>query len=163
LNTFLKENANKVDVKEKLDMCLGAALGVEYLHLNQCMHRDLAARNCLINQERVVKISDFGLSRLGVHYKLKTAMKLPINFGVLVYEIFADGAEPWDGQTNAEVKAAVIAGKCVTFPPVTPERVKKFFVEKVFAKNPAARATMSEVRIRMQVVLLFFVLDNSEV
>ncbi|RCN36022.1 hypothetical protein ANCCAN_18100 [Ancylostoma caninum] len=110
-----------------MDMCLGAALGVEYLHLNQCMHRDLAARNCLITNDKVVKISDFGLSRLGVHYKLKTAMKLPIkwlapetittftfslktdvfSYGVMVYEIFADGAEPWDGQTNAEVKLAV--------------------------------------------------------
>ncbi|VDL80588.1 unnamed protein product [Nippostrongylus brasiliensis] len=167
LNTFLKENANKVEVKDKLDMCLGAALGVEYLHVNQCMHRDLAARNCLITNERVVKISDFGLSRLGTNYKLKTAMKLPIkwlapetittftfslktdvfSFGVLVYEIFADGAEPWDGQTNAEVKVAVIAGKCVTFPPCTPEKLKKFFVEKVFAKNPAHRASMTEVRL----------------
>ncbi|KIH67482.1 hypothetical protein ANCDUO_02186, partial [Ancylostoma duodenale] len=86
LNTFLKENAGKVEVKEKLDMCLGAALGVEYLHLNQCMHRDLAARNCLITNDKVVR------------YK---------RYGVMVYEIFADGAEPWDGQTNAEVKLAV--------------------------------------------------------
>ncbi|KHJ96879.1 hypothetical protein OESDEN_03150 [Oesophagostomum dentatum] len=54
LNTFLKENAGKVAVKEKLDMCLGAALGVEYLHMNQCMHRDLAARNCLITHDKVV-------------------------------------------------------------------------------------------------------------
>ncbi|PIO57575.1 hypothetical protein TELCIR_21008, partial [Teladorsagia circumcincta] len=54
LNTFLKENANKVEVKDKLDMCLGAALGVEYLHNNQCMHRDLAARNCLITHDRIV-------------------------------------------------------------------------------------------------------------
>ncbi|VDL82775.1 unnamed protein product [Nippostrongylus brasiliensis] len=108
-------------------MCIGAASGVEYLHSNECMHRDLAARNCLINRERVVKISDFGLSRTGTHYVLKSAMKLPIkwlapetisaftfslktdvfSFGVLAYEIFANGAEPWEGCTNAEVKAAV--------------------------------------------------------
>ncbi|VDM64015.1 unnamed protein product [Angiostrongylus costaricensis] len=170
LNTFLKENANKVEVKQKLDMCLGAALGVEYLHLNQCMHRDLAARNCLITTDKIVKISDFGLSRLGVQYKLKSAIKLPIkwlapetittftfslktdvfSFGVLVYEIFADGTEPWDGQTNAEVKGAVIGGKCVTFPKSTPEKVKKFFVERVFAKNPEQRATMTEVVKHLQ-------------
>ncbi|EYC35740.1 hypothetical protein Y032_0990g3305 [Ancylostoma ceylanicum] len=111
-----------------------------------------------------VKISDFGLSRLGVHYKLKTAMKLPIkwlapetittftfslktdvfSYGVMVYEIFADGAEPWDGQTNAEVKLAVCEGKCLTFPKCTPDKVRKFFVERVFVKNPASRATMTE-------------------
>ncbi|KAK6751488.1 hypothetical protein RB195_003093 [Necator americanus] len=170
LNTFLKENAGKVEVKDKLDMCLGAALGVEYLHLNQCMHRDLAARNCLITKDKVVKISDFGLSRLGLHYRLKTAMKLPIkwlapetittftfslktdvfSYGVMVYEIFADGAEPWDGQTNAEVKKAVIEGKCLTFPKCTPEKVKNFFVENVFTKNPAQRATMTEVVKHLQ-------------
>ncbi|KJH48525.1 SH2 domain protein [Dictyocaulus viviparus] len=171
LNTFLREHANQVEVKTKLDMCLGAALGVEYLHSNQCMHRDLAARNCLITPDRVVKISDFGLSRLGVHYKLRTAMKLPIkwlapetitmfifslktdvfSFGVLAYEIFADGAEPWDGQTNAEVKVAVIEGKCVTFPRCTPEKLRRFFVERVFAMNPAVRATMTEVVKYLQV------------
>lgn len=74
-----------------------------------------------------VKISDFGLSRIGTQYVLKTAMKLPIkwlapetistftfslktdvfSFGVLAYEIFANGGEPWDGLSNAEVKALV--------------------------------------------------------
>ncbi|KAJ1368997.1 hypothetical protein KIN20_030364 [Parelaphostrongylus tenuis] len=165
LCTFLRENANKIEVKQKLNLCLGAALGVEYLHMNHCIHRDLAARNCLLTPDRIVKISDFGLSRLGVQYQLKTAMKLPIrwlapetittfvftlktdvfSFGVLVYEIFADGAEPWDGQTNAEVKAAVIGGKCLSFPKCTPDKLKKFFVERVFAMNPANRATMTEV------------------
>ncbi|KAK6061227.1 hypothetical protein COOONC_01108 [Cooperia oncophora] len=75
-------------------------------------------------------------------FSLKTDV---FSFGVLVYEIFADGAEPWDGQTNAEVKVAVIEGKCVTFPKSTPDRLRKYFVERVFAKNPANRATMTEV------------------
>lgn len=76
-----------------------------------------------------VKISDFGLSRMGVQYTIRTAMKLPIkwlapetistftfslktdvfSFGIVVFEIFSDGAEPWEGKTNAEVKVAVCA------------------------------------------------------
>ncbi|EPB76371.1 protein tyrosine kinase [Ancylostoma ceylanicum] len=127
LNSWLKANAGKVEVKDKINMCLGAAQGVEYLHANRCMHRDLAARNCLITKDKVVKISDFGLSRMGVQYQIRTAMKLPIkwlapetistftfslktdvfSFGIVVFEIFSDGSEPWEGKTNAEVKVAV--------------------------------------------------------
>ncbi|RCN36026.1 protein tyrosine kinase [Ancylostoma caninum] len=165
LNRFLRENGAKTDVREKIIMCLGAGCGVEYLHLNQCMHRDLAARNCLITRERVVKISDFGLSRLGSHYVLKTPIKLPIRwlapetissfsfslksdvftFGVLVYEIFSNGAEPWDGYTNAEVKTSILDGKFLRFPSSCPDKLRDFFTARVFAMVPSHRATMTEV------------------
>ncbi|KHJ96877.1 hypothetical protein OESDEN_03148 [Oesophagostomum dentatum] len=123
-----------------------------------------------------VKISDFGLSRMGSHYVLKTAVKLPIKwlapetistftfslksdvytFGVLVFEIFANGAEPWDGFTNSDVKAAVsesflqnchniLSGKCLTFPNCCPEKLRDFFTARVFTTTPAHRASMAEV------------------
>ncbi|KAL6739158.1 hypothetical protein Aduo_012641 [Ancylostoma duodenale] len=165
LNSWLKANAGKVEVKDKINMCLGAAQGVEYLHANRCMHRDLAARNCLITKDKVVKISDFGLSRMGVQYQIRTAMKLPIkwlapetistftfslktdvfSFGVVVFEIFSDGAEPWEGKTNAEVKVAVTNGQFVSMPPCCPEPLRLFIAEHVFTKDPAQRVTMSEV------------------
>ena len=34
-----------------------------YLEEQHCIHRDLAARNCLVGDEDIVKISDFGMSR----------------------------------------------------------------------------------------------------
>lgn len=36
---------------------------MRYLESKNCIHRDLAARNCLIGTEKIVKISDFGMSR----------------------------------------------------------------------------------------------------
>ncbi|MBN3280403.1 TYK2 kinase, partial [Polyodon spathula] len=37
--------------------------GMDYLHSKRYIHRDLAARNILVENENVVKIGDFGLSK----------------------------------------------------------------------------------------------------
>ncbi|KAE9418872.1 hypothetical protein Angca_003404, partial [Angiostrongylus cantonensis] len=165
LKSFLQANVGKVDVKDKIRMCLGAAQGVMYLHSECCMHRDLAARNCLITKDKVVKVSDFGLSRMGTSYVMRTAMRLPIkwlapetistlsfslktdvfSFGVMVYEIFSDGAEPWEGKTNAQVKVAVTNGEFVQLPSCCPESLRNFFATKVFVKDPESRVNMTDV------------------
>ena len=47
------------------------------------MHRDLAARNVLVGNDKVVKISDFGLARNvngDLIYMAKTDRKLPIKW-----------------------------------------------------------------------------------
>lgn len=39
------------------------AQGMAYLESNGYIHRDLAARNCLLDDNDIVKISDFRMSR----------------------------------------------------------------------------------------------------
>ena len=50
-------------MNDLLRMGHDAAKGMCYLEMKNTIHRDLAARNCLVGQNHVVKISDFGMSR----------------------------------------------------------------------------------------------------
>ncbi|UMM31411.1 hypothetical protein L5515_012898 [Caenorhabditis briggsae] len=105
------------------------AMGMSYLESQRLIHRDLAARNVLVFSPKLVKISDFGLSRsLGVgedYYRSEFTpnLKLPIawcapeciNFlkftsksdvwayGVTIWEMFSYGAMPWKGKSGGQI------------------------------------------------------------
>ncbi|CAN6457161.1 unnamed protein product [Victoria cruziana] len=59
----------QVDEKKRLKMAFDVAKGMNYLHTSHptIVHRDLKSPNLLVDKNWVVKVCDFGLSRLKHH------------------------------------------------------------------------------------------------
>ncbi|GMR53334.1 hypothetical protein PMAYCL1PPCAC_23529, partial [Pristionchus mayeri] len=126
LNDFVKKN--QVSMEEKASFAHDIANGLAYIHSLNCIHRDIACRNCLIDiAKRQAKVSDFGLTRQTEKYKILGNERIPIRwiapevlktyeytreadiyaYGILVWEIVADGAIPYGTSSNQEIKEGI--------------------------------------------------------
>jgi len=63
LKSLLDSN-KPVDMGLKLRILTDVAAGMYHLQNEQIVHRDLAARNCLLTDNFVTKVGDFGLSKI---------------------------------------------------------------------------------------------------
>ena len=61
--TYLRQQTD-ISLRKLVKFSIDAGSGMDYLAGKNIIHRDLAARNCLIGTMDVLKISDFGMSRM---------------------------------------------------------------------------------------------------
>ncbi|XP_010498195.1 PREDICTED: serine/threonine-protein kinase EDR1-like [Camelina sativa] len=120
---------NQLDERKRLRMALDAARGMNYLH--SCnpviVHRDLKSPNLLVDKNWVVKVCDFGLSRMKVSTYLSSKStagtaewmapevlrnepadeKCDVySYGVILWELFTL-QQPWGKMNPMQVVGAV--------------------------------------------------------
>ncbi|XP_052006031.1 tyrosine-protein kinase ITK/TSK-like [Xyrauchen texanus] len=132
LTDFLRDKKGSLSQEVLQGMCLDVSEGMAYLESSNFIHRDLAARNCLVSNDHVVKISDFGMTRfvLDDQYTSSYGTKFPVkwsspevirfgkyssksdvwSFGVFMWEVYSEGRVPYDNRSNSEVVEALNAG-----------------------------------------------------
>nr|XP_013800059.1 PREDICTED: tyrosine-protein kinase ABL1 isoform X3 [Apteryx mantelli mantelli] len=101
---YLREcNRQEVNAVVLLYMATQISSAMEYLEKKNFIHRDLAARNCLVGENHLVKVADFGLSRLmtGDTYTAHAGAKFPIKWTApesLAYNKFSIKSDVWGWQ-----------------------------------------------------------------
>uniref|UniRef100_A0A7E4W4C9 Tyrosine-protein kinase n=1 Tax=Panagrellus redivivus TaxID=6233 RepID=A0A7E4W4C9_PANRE len=132
------KNCPELTSDQLLGFCRDAARGMCYLASRQVIHRDIAARNCLLGKNNELKISDFGLSIADFSLvKVDKLKNMPIKwlapetlrkgefskktdvwaYGILIYEIFSRGTDPFPGESNHQAKDKILEGKMMKAPP----------------------------------------------
>ncbi|XP_065635094.1 probable serine/threonine-protein kinase SIS8 isoform X2 [Quercus suber] len=129
LYRLLHRPNNQLDERRRLRMALDAARGMNYLHNCSPMivHRDLKSPNLLVDKNWVVKVCDFGLSRMKHSTFLSSRSTAgtaewmapevlrnePSNekcdvysFGVILWEL-STMQQPWGGMNPMQVVGAV--------------------------------------------------------
>ncbi|XP_033847931.1 tyrosine-protein kinase ABL2 isoform X1 [Periophthalmus magnuspinnatus] len=143
---YLREcDKDEVNAVVLLYMATQISSAMEYLEKKNFIHRDLAARNCLVGENHIVKVADFGLSRLmtGDTYTAHAGAKFPIKwtapeslayntfsiksdvwaFGVLLWEIATYGMSPYPGIDLSQVYDLLEKGYRMEQPEGCPPKV----------------------------------------
>uniref|UniRef100_A0A670HYF7 Tyrosine-protein kinase n=1 Tax=Podarcis muralis TaxID=64176 RepID=A0A670HYF7_PODMU len=163
---YLREcNREEVTAVVLLYMATQISSAMEYLEKKNFIHRDLAARNCLVGENHVVKVADFGLSRLmtGDTYTAHAGAKFPIKwtapeslayntfsiksdvwaFGVLLWEIATYGMSPYPGIDLSQVYDLLEKGYRMEQPEGCPPKVYEL-MRACWKWNPLDRPSFAE-------------------
>ncbi|XP_072137800.1 tyrosine-protein kinase transmembrane receptor ROR2 isoform X1 [Mobula birostris] len=148
------------------------AAGMEYLYSHHVVHKDLATRNILVCDKLHIKISDLGIFRevySADYYKLLGNSLLPIrwmppeaivygkfsvdsdiwSFGVVVWEIFGYGLQPYCGYSNQDVIEMIKNRHVLPCPDDCPAWVYSLMLE-CWNEFPSRRPRFKDIHARLR-------------
>ncbi|XP_075516801.1 putative serine/threonine-protein kinase SIS8 [Primulina tabacum] len=158
---------NQLDERRRLRMALDAARGLNYLHTCTplIVHRDLKSPNLLVDKNWVVKVCDFGLSRMKHNTYLSSRSTAgtaewmapeilrnePSNekcdvysFGVILWELFTL-RQPWGGMNPMQVVGAVGFQHRRLEIPDNMDPVVADIIRKCWQTDPKLRPSFTEI------------------
>ncbi|KAL6524882.1 hypothetical protein OROMI_030475 [Orobanche minor] len=161
---FLHKQKGVFKLPAILKVAIDVSKGMSYLHQNNIIHRDLKAANILMDENEVVKIADFGVSRVQLQSGVMTAETgtyrwmapeviehKPYNqkadvfsFGVVLWELLA-GKVPYAHLTPLQAAVGVVQkGLRPTIPRHTHPLVVEL-LERCWQQEPTLRPEFSEI------------------
>lgn len=87
-NLSLKSDNTKLTWKQRVEISIGTAKGINHLHTFQAtpfIHRDIKSANILLDKELIPKVGDFGLARTGSSGLSTTKAVTSTAFGTSAY------------------------------------------------------------------------------
>ncbi|XP_035211836.1 tyrosine-protein kinase Abl-like isoform X2 [Stegodyphus dumicola] len=166
-------NANREEINAVVLMYMATqiASAMSYLESHSFIHRDLAARNCLVGENHLVKVADFGLARLmrDDTYTAHAGAKFPIKwtapeglaynkfstksdvwaFGILLWEIATYGMSPYPGVDLTDVYHMLESGYRMECPPGCPPRVYEL-MRQCWHWEPSERPTFKDIHLTLE-------------
>ncbi|XP_068753369.1 ephrin type-A receptor 7-like isoform X1 [Montipora capricornis] len=161
-NSGEKKPTSRLIAMDLLSFAWMIADGMSYLASMKVVHRDLAARNILVGENKVCKISDFGLARdVNADIYVRTSQaRLPVkwmppeslflgesstlsdvwSYGIVLWEVFTIGDSPYPGVKSREVASLLEGGYRMPRPDHISEELYSVMSE-CWSEKPDARPT----------------------